>query len=258
MKASFDLSWLYVLGGIRRQTHVATLILAVLLVALPTYVSAFSLGTNAYERVTKDFGLTLIGLFGVGMAVLIGSTSLARDLESRSIYPILARPIRRSGYLVAHLLALFFSLASSLFFLGICLTLSLAVKSGKFDTGVMVAVYGSLLQAIVVGAVCLVFSIVCSPPLAGTLGVATFLVGNLSGSFVRFFLVEDRQSWVSASLAKALKAVVPNLSLFDVKDPMVHDLVLPTGYLGAVSGYAVVWLCLLLALARLAFQRVDL
>jgi ABC-type transport system involved in multi-copper enzyme maturation permease subunit len=258
MRLAVELSWLYLLAGLRRKVHMATLFVGLLLLALPSYINAFSLGVNAFERVSKDFGLTLIGLFGVGMAILLGSSSVPGDLQSRSIYPILARPIPRSGYLAAHLLSLTFLLGGCMLFLGCCLTASLGLKSGSFDGGVLIGVYGAFLQAVVVGAVCLTFSVVCSPALAGTIGSAVFLVGNMSGVFIRFFLVEDRDSAVSATLAKTLKGVLPNLTLFNIKDPVVHQIPLPSGYLLSISYYAVIWVVLLLALARLAFQRVDL
>ena len=258
MRNALPLSRLFLLGSLRRQAHVATVVLGVVLLCLPSYVSAFSLGINAFERVSKDFGLTMIGLFGAGMAVMLGSTSLPRDLESRAIYPLLARPVSRGGYLMGHFLALAGLLALSHLFLAGCLMLALAIKKGEPDPSVMLAVYGCYLQAIVIGAVCLTFSAVCSPALTGTIGAATWILGNLSGAFVRFFLIEDRDSGHSALLARSLKGLTPNLTLFDIKDPAVHQLPLPAGYLASISYYAAVWVVVLLLLARVALLRRDL
>ena len=252
------LARLYFLGSVRRKIHVTTALVSLVMLGLPTYVNEFSLGTNAFERVSKDFGLSLIGLFAVGMAILLGSTSLPADLEHRSVYPILARPVHRASYLAAHLLALAALLAVSLLCLGSALTLSLALKSGKLDPSVMLGVFGCFLQAVVVGSVCLTFSTLCSPALAGTIGVAAYVVGNMSGAFIKFFLVEDRESVLSAGLARALKSATPNLAVFDIKDPMVHGLDLPNGYLLSLTYYALAWVLFLLALSRVGFQGRDL
>lgn len=258
MSQMLVLSRLYLLGSLRRQAHLAAGLVALALLFLPSYVNAFSLGLHGFERVAKDFGLTLMGLFSVAMAVLLGSTTVQRDLTSRALYPVLARPLSRGAYLGAHYLALLLLLAGSLLTQAAALCAGLAWLTRSFDASVLVASYGIFLQAAVLGAVCLTFSIRCSPPLAGTIGVASFLIGNLSGAFIRFFLVEDRDSVVSAALARGLKAIVPNLSLLDLKDPAVHHLTLPAGYLPAISYYSLVWVVLLLLLAQLTFRRLDL
>ncbi len=254
----FHLSRLYLLSSIRRQVHLATLFLAVVLFMLPAYVNAFSLGLDAFERVAKDFGLSLINLFALGMALLLGSTSIPQDLDSRAIYPILARPVSRWGYILAHYLALAAMLAGSLTFLGLVFTSALGLMTKSFDFSLVIPIYGTFLQACIVAAVCMLFSLRASPALAGTIGAAVFLIGNLSEAFIRFFLVEDRGSTLSLLLAKGLKALFPNLTLFVLKDPAVHQIALPAGYLLAVTYYALAWVALLLVLGKVLFERVDL
>jgi Cu-processing system permease protein len=258
MISTLHLARLYLLGNLRRQVHLGTLLLAAILFVLPHYVNAFSLGLNAFERVAKDFGISLISFFGVAMAIMLGSTSVPRDVTSRALYPVLARPLSRGAFLNAHFLAVLAVLAASLLFLTVTLGLSLGLMTGRPDSSLFLAGHGAFLQAAVVAAVCLAFSVRCSPALAGTIGGATFLIGNLSGAFIRFFLVEDRDSIISAGLAKGLKALTPNLSLFSLKDPVVHQLSLPAGYTAAVTYHALIWVLLLLSLAQLAFQRQDL
>lgn len=258
MKQAWDLSYLYLLGHLRRHVYAGAILVGLVLLALPSYVSAFSLGTNSFVRVSKDFGLTLIGFYGILMAILIGSTTVARDLQTRALYPLLVRPLSRGVYLCGHLLALALVLGMTLFGLALCLTLALGLKTGKVDFSVGWACYGVFLQSIIVGAVCILASLRCSPALAGTIGAATVLLGNLSGAFIRFFLVEDRGSAVSAALAKGLKGALPNLTLFSLKDPMVHQLPLPPGYLLSISYYGAIWLVIFLLLGNLIFRKVDL
>lgn len=258
MRVTLYLAKLYLLGSIRRQIHLATLFMAVILLMLPAYVNSFSLGLAAFDRVAKDFGLTLIGYFGVVMAIMLGSSSVPKELETRALYPILSRPVSRGGYLAAHFLALATILAGSLLFLGGSLSLSMAGMTRTFDGQILLGTYACYLQTLIIVSVCLAFSVRCSPALAGTIGAATYLVGSLSDAFIRFFLVEDRGSTFSAALATGLKSALPNLSLLNIKDPMVHGLPIPAGYLAAVSYYSLIWVVLLLLAARLAFQKVDL
>ena len=61
-------------------------------------VGAFTL-TNA-PRVVSDLGAASISIFSIAVAIIIGVTSLYRELEQKTIFPILARPIARGEYLL--------------------------------------------------------------------------------------------------------------------------------------------------------------
>jgi ABC-type transport system involved in multi-copper enzyme maturation permease subunit len=67
-------------------------------------VGAFTL--NDAPRVVADLGSTAISVFSIAVAILIGATSLHRELEMKTILPILARPVRRSEYLVGKYLGI--------------------------------------------------------------------------------------------------------------------------------------------------------
>lgn len=72
-------------------------------------VGAFTL-RNA-PRVVSDLGVASISIFSIAVAVVIGSTSLHRELEQKTIFPILARPIRRGEYLLGKYLGTLLTLA---------------------------------------------------------------------------------------------------------------------------------------------------
>jgi ABC-type transport system involved in multi-copper enzyme maturation permease subunit len=253
MKAVTALGRLYLLGCLRRQAHLATLFLGVILFMLPAYVNAFSMGSGAIERVSKDFGLTLITYFTVAMALLLGSTSLPADLETRSLYPVLARPVSRGAFLVAHFLAIGAMLAGSAVFLCLCLMLSTGLMIRQFDPTLLIALYGAVLQSAVIAAFCLFASVRLRPAAAGVLGGLLFLVGNLSADFVRLMLPSG-----PSLLASIVKASVPELSAFALKEPVIHQVAVPFSYLSGMTVYGLGWIGLLLALARVSFEEVDL
>lgn len=250
MRSLLSLTRLYLIGSLHQQTHLATLFLGVVLFMLPAYINAFSLGVDAFETVTKDFGLLLIGYFIVGMAILLGSTSVPNDRQTRGIYPILARPISRTVFLSSHLLAVVVLLAGSVIFLGSCLCISAGVMVRHFDTTLFIALYGSFLQAALIGAACLAFSVRISPTASGTLGAILFFVGQLSSDFFGL--------WLPSPVAEIAKASLPDLSLLALKDPVVHGLSIDLMYLLSVSLYALGWAVVLLLLAKVAFEEVDL
>ena len=107
-------------------------------------VAAFSLVVGAFTlnnapRVVSDLGSASISLFAVVVAIVICATSLYRELEQKTLFPILARPIRRGEYLVGKYLGTVLTIAVFVMAdAGLVLLLSagLGGQSGKQLAGV--------------------------------------------------------------------------------------------------------------------------
>src|SRR6185369_13900886 len=79
-------------------------------------VAFYSLIVGAYTlkyapQVVSDLGAASISLFSVAVAIVIGATSLHRELEQKTLFPILARPVRRAEYLVGKYLGTLLTIA---------------------------------------------------------------------------------------------------------------------------------------------------
>ncbi|MFZ5894083.1 MAG: ABC transporter permease subunit [Myxococcota bacterium] len=92
-------------------------------------VGAFS--NRAQLRVVSDLGAASVSLYGIIVAVVLGATSLYRELELKTIFPILARPIRRAEYLVGKYLGTLLTLGVFVAANSGALLLALAQLSGK-------------------------------------------------------------------------------------------------------------------------------
>ena len=166
------LTRLYITESMRRQLHLITLFLAVMILVLPTLFNAF--GMTGFDRVTKDVGLTLLGLYAVGMALFLGSTALP-GISSAHLASLLARPISRMQHLLGKFLG-YLVYGSEHGGVGPGLLTALAVLGTHADPAVLIPVsftswrpgsWGFLPFA----------STFCSPALAGVLGCFTSSVG---------------------------------------------------------------------------------
>ena len=92
-------------------------------------VGAFAL--NSSLRVVSDLGAASISIYGVVVAVVLGATSLFRELELKTIFPILARPIRRSEYLLGKYLGTVLTLAVFIAANSGVLLLALGAQAGR-------------------------------------------------------------------------------------------------------------------------------
>jgi ABC-type transport system involved in multi-copper enzyme maturation permease subunit len=92
-------------------------------------VGAFALSSSL--RVVSDLGAASISIYGIIVAVVLGATSLYRELELKTIFPILARPIRRWEYLVGKYFGIVLTLAVFIAADSGVLLLALAVEAGR-------------------------------------------------------------------------------------------------------------------------------
>jgi ABC-type transport system involved in multi-copper enzyme maturation permease subunit len=251
---------LQIAESIRRQVHLVTLFLFFILLASPSYVNFFALGQGGFHRISKDLGLTVIGYFAVFYALYFGSTVIPNDIERKTIYPLLARPISRLSYLFGQFLGATLLLAASLTLLGVGFFAALQLLSAKDmeDARFLWGVFAEFLSASVLLAVCMLFSTRSSPPLAGVLGAFVYIVGGLSHAFITSFILEDRDNPVLAGLIKFLQGLLPNFQVFQVKIAIVHYLDLPEYYMTAITFYALGWVLLLMLLGELSFSKKDL
>jgi ABC-type transport system involved in multi-copper enzyme maturation permease subunit len=99
-------------------------------------VGAFTLYNGA--RVVSDLGAATISLFSIAVSVVIGATSLYRELEQKTVFPILARPIRRGEYLVGKYLGTLLTIAVFIMADAALVLLILATMAGRSATVVSV------------------------------------------------------------------------------------------------------------------------
>lgn len=258
MKSIIEIARLQLLENIRRQVHLITLFMAFGMLALPAYVNTFSMGLKAFEIASKDFGLTLLSYYGVAMALMLGSSVVPRDIERKTIYPILSRPVARVSYLAGQFLGTSVLLLGSMFLLATALAVGIASLSHHFDINLYAATLGYSLECSVLVAACLFFSTFASPPLAGVLGFFLYVVGGMSGAFIQFFLRQDREAHQLANAVEMLKNLLPNFEIFRLKYPVVHGFHIYPQYHVAEFVYALGWIVMFLLLAGIRFEKRDL
>ena len=258
MLSLLEIARVQLLENIRRQVHLVTLFMAAAMLILPAYVNAFSMGLQAFELVTKDFGLTIISYYGVAMALLLGSSAVPRDIERKTIYPILSRPLGRVTYLSGQFLGTALLVGGSVFLLTLCMGLGISSLSRVWDNNIFAAAWGYSLESSLVVAICMCFSVFASPPLAGVLGFFVYVLGGMSNAFIQFFLREDRGALWVADGVELFQRFIPNFSIFRLKYPVVHSFPIQPHYHVAESLYALTWILMFLLVAGIRFETKDL
>ncbi len=250
---------LQILSCIRRQMHLMTLFVGVILIMMPSYVNLFGLGQVTYHVVCQDMGLVTIGLYGLLFGLYFGSTTIPAEIENRSIYPILARPLGTFEYVAGQYLGLSVLSAASFSLLGLCFfgassLLSLNPEDPHFFL-VLAALY---LESQVILALCLYFSTRFKPVLAGLCSLGIYVVGGLSEGLLRVFLLGRESQGPGLWLARVIKGMLPNFEVFHIKAAVVHSIDLPASFVASMVAYGIGWIVLMLALSVSELEKRDL
>lgn len=219
-------------------------------------------------KIIKDLGLAAMSLFGLFIAVFIGIGLVSKEVERRSIYSLLAKPISRPQLIVGKYAGLVLTLTVNLSVMAVALYGVLGymswMESEEFkrsweapamDPALLVAMYLILLSLMLVTAVALLFSTFSSPLLSAAMTLGVYVAGHFSQDLLNLDTVVE--PGVTTTVGRLLYYVLPNLGAFDVKARVVHGLPVPLGEVVWDTGYGLVYIAALVLLSIAIFMRRD-
>jgi Cu-processing system permease protein len=207
------------------------------------------------EKIIKDIGLASMDLFGTLIAVFIGVGLVNKEIERRSLYPLLAKPLAREEFFLGKLLGLAFTLLVNVAVMTLGLWATLAAVGWRADPHLLVAIYPIYLGLVLVVAVALFFSTVTSPALATLCTVGLVIAGRLS-DVIRHMreVAPGVPDWLPTLLFYAL----PNFRNFDLKDRVVYGDPVPAQTLAWITMYGLAYAAVLTLAGMAVFRARDL
>ena len=206
------------------------------------------------EKILKDIGLAAMDLFGTVIAVFIGTGLVSKEIERRSLYPLLAKPLSRAELYLGKFAGLGFTLLVNVSVMLAGLLLTLAATSRRPDLGLLSAVFPLYLGMLLVVAFAMLFSSVTSATLASVLTVGVVVVGRFA-DVIRG--MREVLPGVPEGLAAAVFAIVPNFGNFDFKSRVAYGEAVAAPDLAWVALYAAAWIAVVLGLGLAAFRSRD-
>ncbi len=252
--------------SIRDRVPLTIVGFGVLLVAASYLIGQMTAGQDL--KIIKDLGLAALNLLGLLIAVFIGIGLVAKEVERRSIYSLLSRPLTREQFILGKFVGLVMTLAVNIvamcfaFYL-VLLYQQLTVPAAQqqiwpapaMDPRLLIAVVLIFGELMIVTAIALFFSTFAGPMTAVLLTLAMWIVGRFNADLRQF--EEVMQAPVAVYVAKAAYYVLPNLAPFDVKAEVVHGVPISGSHVGLTLAYAVLYVAIVLLGAVAIFRRRD-
>lgn len=242
--------------AVRDRILYLLLFFALLMIACSKVLSLLSVGSP--EKIIVDVGLGSISFFSMLIAVFMGIGLIRREIERRTIYAVVTKPLSREAFVVGKFLGMFAAIAvnhgvMTLGFLG-----ALWVWATPFTGAYAMVLALALLEAALVLALAILYSALASPILASLFTLVSYAVGHwLDG--LRLVLTQVDEGWAKSLLTFAYR-VFPDLELLNLKNQVVFP---PSGPEALMSQfvhgliYGGCYTVAVLLLATLAFRRKD-
>ena len=238
--------------AVRDRILYLLLVFALAVIAVSRFVSLLTVGDEA--KIVKDLGLAALSLFGVMTAMFTGVSLVFKEIERRTIYTLLAAPVRRWHFVVGKYAGLLGVLTTNAALMYTVLAGVLLVQ-GESPRGLAPAVVLVVVELALVAAFAVLFSSFTNPILAAVGTLAVYVAGHLVWSFE---LLEKRLSGGFAKgVCAALRWALPNLDRLDVKAAAVHGAPIPPAYVGWGIAYGLLYAAVVLAVAAIVFERRD-
>lgn len=238
--------------AIRDRILYLILVFALLMIGSSRLLGLLTVGSE--EKIVKDIGLASISLFGVATAIFVGVGLVFKEIERRTVYTLISKPIRRSQFILGKYLGLVMVLAVNVAVMTATFYLLLLVK-GWMDPGITRAILLIFVELLLVTAIAILFSSFSTPILSSLFTVTFYVIGHLSWGLL---LLADRMpSEISKVVCRVLYQLLPNLDLLDVKGLVVHGAPIPATQIVHATVYGVSYTLIVLALAVTIFRRRD-
>ena len=239
--------------AIRDKLLYNLLIFALLLIGSSVILSTLTVGERS--KIIIDISLASMNLFGVLIAVFIGIGLVSKEIEKKTIYTIISKPIHRWQFLIGKYLGLLITLAVNVVLMTACLYLVQFAGERVLQLELLKAVWLIYVELTVVTALALLFSTFTTSTLAAIFTLSIYVIGHLTADIKEF---ADRIGGsVAHGAANFLYVALPNLENFNIKAEVVHQLDVSLAHVALSSLYGLAYIAAILIVAATIFQWRD-
>jgi len=244
-----------VLESVRRKDAYVVLILGVAMTLGAGIFSRF--GVSGVEKFVKDVGLTVTSMFSIIICVIAAARQLPTEIENRTLYPLIAKPIDRSSFFVGKLLGVAVIASAVVIVFFILLRLILLAFSIPVGAVFYQALYLRVVSMWFIAAGVLCLSLFTTHAATATISLLVCLAMQMFAHTIIY--VHDELTGISLRLAEAIYWLAPHLELFDLSKKVTHGWPPIAGWvLALMTLYALIYSGIFVVIGCLRLRRMPL
>ncbi len=252
MKKIFSIARYTLRQNIRNKVYYILIFFAVILIFVTTLLSV--LGGEESLRIILDFGLTTTEFFALLIVLFNGTSLILEEIESKTIYLVLARPIPKWYYITGRYLGLVISSHFGMAVMYGIHLLMLFYKGWTFDINYLYAVISSGIKIGIIGSLAVFFSLFSTSSISSlVLTFSLWLLGHFTTEIK--FLIKKTETPVLRIFFEIFYFIIPNLQYFNWRDFLTSGSSI--NWLLVAFVYAVSYSFIFLALSITLFNKKE-
>lgn len=211
---------------------------------------------NTQDKILLDVGLAAIGLAGLVTAIFIGTGLINKEIEKRTVFVLIAKPVNLSEFIVGKHLGLSAVLAVLITAMTVIYFAVLAINNVSYPFGsILLAIIYQFLELSLMTAVAILFGVFTSSILATVLSFSIYLMGHFSRDLVEFGKIAENTT--IERITEVAYLVLPDLSRLTLRNEAVYgsELLPPPLELFNHAIYGIIYAALLLTISTIVFSR---
>lgn len=206
-------------------------------------------------KIIKDVGLASLSLFGALMAILMGTGLVYKEIDKKTIYTLLSRPIHRYQFLLGKYFGLIMTLFIMLLLMSLIFLALVFFHTFRIEWAMLIVIFYIFIEICLITAVAILFSCFSTPILSSIFSLSFYLIGHLSWGLETF--IKKMKPGSGKILAQILYIFLPDLENFNFKTEVVHHLHIPSSIFLLSALYGIFYSLFILFLAILIFRKRD-
>lgn len=239
--------------ALRDKVLYVLVVFSVVLVVSTRIMSPLALGEGA--KITKDVGLSAISFFGMLAIIIMGAGLVHKEIDKRTIFVILSKPVSRHEFIVGKFLGMADALIAIVVLMLVTLQMTLLISRAGFDVLVLKAGFLTYIELLVMTSIAILFSSFSTTGLSAVFTFSFYVVGHFTGDIVTF--ATRLPSHLAQHVCRFLYYVLPDLQIFNVRGMAVHGTDISIERLLAATAYGLLYTLGALILGAVFFSRRD-
>lgn len=239
--------------AVRDKILYSILFFAILMIGSSLLFTRLTLGESI--KIVQDIGLASISIFGTLIAIFVGISLVNKEIERRTVYTIISKPIRRWEFILGKYTGLLVTLLLEVLIMTTCFMALLYYDTNKLWYSLLPAIALITVELCLITAFAILFSSFSTPTLSSLFTLSVYVVGH-STEDIRRFGGDSEIEFVKKG-SEILYYILPNLENFNVKNQVVHDVAIsPMQYQYGIL-YGVLYSSIVLILSMTVFSWRD-
>lgn len=239
--------------AIRDKILYGIIIFALIFICSVAIISSLALEENVF--IIRSLGLAGIYVFGLIVTIFLGASLIYDEVDQRTTYMLLAKPVTRGNIIIGKFLGLLAGTGLTTILMTVTYVVIVFFNGGGIDFPALATVGLQLIEMAILITILLLFSIITTP-LAST--IYTILILYIGHSLGLIYSLAIKANYFAKTILLAIYYLAPNLEKFNSRNLITHDISISTKELALSSIYALAYIILVIYIANIAFKKKDL